>query len=101
MRSGTSVLTVPPCTKQKKVVLLINGIVLVVHDVCNRSSQVTLNALKEELQRLGFKPDDFKHIITSTSDGAATQAKFKHLLQKKANGTVFEKKCAMHLEVNL
>ena len=86
----------------KKVAFLINGIVLGISDVADGSSQT---ALREELQKLdGVEADDIKRIVSSTSDGAATQSMLNRLLEvntMKEQRSIVENKCAMHLGVNL
>ena len=76
--------------QEKKVVLLVNGTVLGVHNVSSGCSESTLYAIKVELDKIkdvAAKVDhgnpaslSLNRVISSTSDGASTQSKFNRLL---------------------
>ena len=89
--------------QQKKVALLVNGIVLGVRDVNDGSAHCAFEALNAELSKVDSTTSDFniEHIVSSTSDAAATQTKFTHLLEKEIGREVVTNKCSMHLGVNL
>ena len=95
--------------QQKKVAFLINKMVFGVHDVPDGSSEAALDALKAEVAKTSkfaaeLSPDDnfsIDRIVSSTSDSAATQKKFTHLLEEETGKQIVENKCGMHLGVNL
>ena len=101
--------------QQKKVSAVASGIVLGVQNVADGSAKTTLTSVEEELQRiatvaadLGIPPEEItiSKVVSSTSDGAATQTKFNKLLQEKIkengkSGNLINNKCSMHLGVNL
>ena len=88
--------------------------VLGVHDVYDGSADAAFSDLENEMDQLhttasalGFDSQDItlKNVVSSTSDGAATQGKFNKLLkqQKTDEGAanIVENKCGMHMGVNL
>ena len=89
----------------KKAAFLINDLVLGVRNVSDGSAQTTLDALKAELCKLSIETESdtkaIQRIVSSTSDGASTQAKFNDLLRNEVGGNLVENKCSMHLGVNL
>ena len=101
----------------KKAASIMNGVALGIHDVPNGSAQSALDDLEEEIDQLviiaekfGCSPDDITlaKVVSSTSDGAATQSRLNKLLEEKINAggsnelrKIIQKRCAMHLEDNL
>ena len=86
------------------------------HGVSDGSAQATLDAIKAELCKVKEVGSADKisqdkcgiaitKVVSFTSDGVSTQAKFNHLLKQEMGteneGTLVENKCAMHLGVNL
>ena len=71
-------------SRKKKVSAVASGIVLGVQNVADRTAKTTLATVEEELQRiatiaadLGIPPEiTLSKVVSSTSDGAATQTKF-------------------------
>ena len=94
-----------------------NGVALGIHDVPDGSAQSALNDMEEEITQLatiaekcGCSAGDITlaKVVSSTSDGAATQSRLNKLLEEKINTgssdelrKQIENRCAMHLGVNL
>ena len=90
--------------QQKKIALIINGLVFGIHDVADGSSRCILDALKSELDKLNKETEEelgLERIVSCTGDGASTQLKFNKLLKAETGRELVENKCAMHLGVNL
>ena len=101
--------------QQKKVSAVASGIVLGVQNVADGTAKTALTSVEEELQKvatiaadIGISPEEISlsKVVSSTSDGAATQTKFNKLLQEKMkengkSGKLISNKCSMHLGVNL